>query len=241
MKESYLKPKKVSSVKTSKLAVLSLIFVSTSIMLLYTINETCGLYRIIKSTAVLATLASSTFTGILVIYKIRRSEVHLKGKGLAIVSIILSFALFFVVLMKQRVLSVPYTMLCAQNLSNIGKALGVYANDNAETLPTASNWCDLLIEHTTVTDKDFICPASFLPVYSYAFNKNLDGLHFGEFPKDVVLLFEIKRGRNVSGGPELMTTERHNQRVCVLFGDLHVKIIEWYELEHLKWDVDASY
>ena len=123
----------------------------------------------IKSCVLLAMSTFSMLLGILTIFKIRKSKASLRGKGLAITAMILSFYVSFFVFMGPRIRSISYRMICGSNLSNLGKAILIYASDNDGKFPSASNWCDLLIEHehADVTKAQFICGDSFLPVFSY--------------------------------------------------------------------------
>ena len=105
-------------------------------------------HRIIKSSVLLAMSIVTIILSVLAMFKIKKNKVNLKGKGLAITGLVLAFYTIFFVFMGPRIRSVSYGMLCGRNLSNLGKAILIYANDNDDKFPSASNWCDLLIEHT---------------------------------------------------------------------------------------------
>jgi len=66
-------------------------------------------------------------------------------------------------------------------------------------------------------------------------NKNIE--QFGaDAPPDMVLLFETHPGWNQSGGPEILTTENHQDDGCnILFADGHVRFVRTRDLNDLKW------
>jgi len=232
---------KTSNFKTSKLAIASLIFALLGVLLIYVLSEVCELYRIIKSCVLLATSIITIILVVLVVSKIKKYRLNLKGVLLTITGLVFAFYTIFFVFIGPRIRSVSYRMLCAQNLENLGKAILIYANDNDDKYPSSSNWCDLLIEHTDVTKEQFICPLSFWPVFSYGFNKNLDGLQVGDVPPNTVVLFEIEGGRNVSGGPELMLDdERDAYGTNVLHADFHVSFEPKGSKTSLNWNDKKS-
>lgn len=48
-------------------------------------------------------------------------------------------------------------IICGNNLKGLGKAIQLYANDYNGRYPTADKWCDLLIEHSGIDEKQFFC------------------------------------------------------------------------------------
>ena len=55
-------------------------------------------------------------------------------------------------------------------------------------------------------------------------------------PHDLVLCFEVESGWNQVGGPQMLTTDRHEGRGCnVLFLDTRVEFIKTEDLGRLKW------
>jgi len=171
----------------------------------------------------------------------KRSKGKMLGRGLGILMIIFSvcFGLCTFMVPNISVFRDPKVKVCGYiNMRNLGNALLMYAHDNNDMLPSADKWCDLLIAHTKVTQRDFICPASYMPVYSYGFNKNLSNKLINQIHGNIVLLFETDGGKNVSGGPEqLMKSGRHHQGASnVLFSDFHVECIQRNKLVDLKWD-----
>ena len=133
-----------------------------------------------------------------------------------------------------------FRMVCAQNLSALGQAMLIYANDNNNMFPTSSKWCDLLVEYQNVSKQTFACPAALIKYRSvdqcnYAMNKNVEGLGTNA-PPDMVLLFETQPGWNQSGGPEILSTDNHQGEGCnVAFVDSHIQFVRIEDLKNLKW------
>ena len=96
--------------------------------------------------------------GVIGVFKIKKSKGRLKGLWFAIVGIvvaIITIALFICILIQIR--KMAYLKMCENNLSGLGKAISVYAQDNNGKYPLAESWCDLLVEHTDVTEGYFVC------------------------------------------------------------------------------------
>ena len=126
---------------------------------------------------------------------------------------------------------------CRANLIGLGKAIKIYANDFDNKYPTPDKWCDLLIQHTDVTEKEFICPSAGKGRSHYAINPNCKP----KSPEDMVLLFETKGGWNQVGGPEILTTENHKGKGCnILFNDSRVEFVKTERLGELKWEVEEG-
>ncbi|MHC4572784.1 MAG: hypothetical protein ACYS76_01410 [Planctomycetota bacterium] len=97
------------------------------------------------------------------------------------------------------------------NLRLLGKQLIEYAQDNADYLPTADQWCELLMEHNTKLTRDnFVHPKPhwyhLKGECHFAFNKNLSGMRLSDIPGNVVLVFEADGDWNLSGTSELLKT-----------------------------------
>ncbi len=119
--------------------------------------------------------------GIIALVKISSSQGCLKGKGMAITGIVLPVvvvpllmailmpALFQVRLLAQR-------MLCFENLSMIGKATEVYADNNNGKFPASQKWCNLLIEYADASEKMFICKGACEGSCHYAMNSEIETL-----------------------------------------------------------------
>jgi len=185
--------------------------------------------------------------GIVALVKISKSQGQLKGNGLAIggiavtaVLLLINVALLMTIMMPAlaRVRQVAYRQVCATNMSNLSKAMLIYANDYDDKYPTPSNWCDLLIEHTEVTPKTFLCKGAHQGPCNYAMNKNVE-IRGTASPPDMVLLFETTSGWNQSGGPDILTTDNHQGEGCnIVFVDGHVQFVKTKDLNNLKWTLE---
>jgi prepilin-type processing-associated H-X9-DG protein len=186
----------------------------------------------------------SIIFGIVALVKISQSKGQLKGIGLAVTGIalpvvILPFipclmGILFPALARTRQLALRTH--CAVNMSTIGKAMLIYANDFDDKFPISPKWCDLLIEHAEVTPATFRCKGAHEGPCNYAINKNIENFDTGNAPHDMVILFETHPGWNQVGGPELLTTENHQSQGCnVLFADNHVEFVTTKDLDKLKW------
>jgi hypothetical protein len=239
MTEGDTKLKKVLSTKTTRLAIVSLVFLLLSIPGKFVLGESCILYRKINTYIFLATSMLAIVLAIFAVFSVKKSKGKLKGERLGCTVIALGlFVLFFMLAILPRARCIAYRTQCGMNLRRLGDAILVYANDNDGKFPSAANWCDLLIKNTDVNEEDFKCKDSFLPVFSYGFNKMLDGLSLNEPSSDTVVLFEIAGGRNVSGGPELMVDNKHDDSGSkILLADFNVVFASKVHTKGLKWEV----
>jgi hypothetical protein len=117
------------------------------------------------------------------------------------------------------------------NLSQIGSAMLIYANEHNDQFPTPQKWCDLLLEHTDITKDKFRCKADKKGTCSYAMNPNAKP----DSEPDTVLLFEVKGGGwNKYGGPELLSFDNHKGQGCnILYCDIRVKFEK--DVSDLRW------
>jgi len=187
--------------------------------------------------------------GIVSLVKIGKSGGRLKGNGLAIAGIAVPAVSAFFMLMLPlmlgilmpalaRVRQLSHRMVCGTNMSGLGKAMLIYANDYDDKFPITSEWCDLLIDYAEVTPQSFCCKGASEGPCNYAMNINIQKLGT-RAPPDMVLLFETHPGWNQSGGPEILTTDNHQGDGCnVLFVDTHVEFVQTRDLEHLRWKPD---
>lgn len=129
-------------------------------------------------------------------------------------------------------------MACGTNLSRLGKAMLLYANDYDDKFPTASSWCDLLLERSGVSRTMFQCEGAGEGKCNYAINKYVVGTTTNA-STDTVVLFETNAGWNQVGGPEILTIDNHQGLGCnVLFLDSHVEFVEAAQIPKLRWKED---
>lgn len=157
-----------------------------------------------------------------------------KGFSLAIFSVIVPLCITIYVGIVIR--NIAHQMICGMNLSGLAKAVSIYVYD-FEEYPEPNKWCDLLIEHCDVTEKQFICPGAKKARSHYAINPacKIDS------PNDVVLLFETKGGWNQFGGPELLTLDNHGGKGCIIvLNDSYVDFVKPEDIGKLKWKVEEK-
>ena len=200
--------------------------------------------------------------GIIALVKIKKASGHMKGNGLAIAGICLPVVLLVLLPMMgammgtlmpalARTSPLAYRMSCGMNLSVLGKAMIFYCNDYEDKFPTASNWCDLLIENAPLPSEEkgrggsYFSPAMPSVIFelkgmgesvcSYAMNKDAANLGV-RAPPDMVILFETHSGWNQVGGSDILTTDNHQGDGChVLFGDSHVEFVRASQIPELRW------
>ena len=130
---------------------------------------------------------------------------------------------------------------CMSNMRQINVRIIMYAGDNSDHLPSATNWCDVLLPYGK--DREiFRCglgdPAQ--PAHC-AINSRVAGIRTSEVhdASRTVLVFETDTsaaGWNRSGGRELMTETRHGNAFLVGFVDGHVEAVRRQNLSKLLWD-----
>jgi prepilin-type processing-associated H-X9-DG protein len=126
----------------------------------------------------------------------------------------------------------------AGNLTWLGAALEQYSQAHDGSLPDALIWFDVLKDVEPTTSLYFATGPHLDPNEgsSYALNRNLTGFRFTDIPKNTVLLFETNFASNPAGGPELISTEHHAGKGCVvLFADLHVEFVQAEDFNDLRW------
>ncbi|MHC4264552.1 MAG: hypothetical protein ACYSUK_01310 [Planctomycetota bacterium] len=155
---------------------------------------------------------------------------------LLIIIILILLILYILMPRISRPPSVSPRMVCGSNLSALGKAMLVYANENDGKYPTPNKWCDLLLQHADISEKQLKCWSNKEARCTYAMNPNCTDW---SSPPDMVLLFETKGGWNQYGGPELITAENHDLEGCnVLYCDAHVSFER--SVDDLKWQIDPN-
>jgi len=236
--------------KTSKLAITSVFLVIASIIPLFFLLSLLGQAQPIETrkayiVAIILLLSLFVFVttvilayvfGIVSIFRIHRSKGRLNGIGHAIAGTHISFLIGFLFITSiPRIMSIAPRMVCGSNMSALGRAMLIYADDFDGKLPTPSKWCDLLIEHGNVTKEQFKCPGSYKGPCNYAMNKNIEKMGLNG-PPDMVLLFETYPGWNRVGSSEILTTANHRGEGCnVLFMDFHIYYEKIQDLQKLQW------
>lgn len=190
--------------------------------------------------------------GIIALVMIAKSHGQLKGTGMAIAGIvvpvvilpIMSILMAIMLPALSSVRTAAQKVICANNMTGLGKAMYVYAGDYDGKFPTSSEWCDLLIEYADVDEHMFRCPAeseysavdTSQRICSYAMNENAEDVNA---PRDMVLLFETDAGWNQSGGREMLITADKHQNGCnVLFVDGRVEFVLIKDINELRWTAE---
>lgn len=181
--------------------------------------------------------------GIIADRRIHKSKGLLTGRVFSISGIILALILIVQILIPHRHprSEYAYRIICGVNLRDLGMAMQTYASDYDNKYPTSGKWCDLLLQHAGITEKQLVCRSAFKKgnqkLCHYAINPNCEP----NSPDDIVLLFETKGGWNQFGGPELLTTENHRGNVCiVLFNDGRVEFVKPERIAELKWATEEK-
>ncbi len=217
--------------KTSRLAVVAFLLSLSFVWLIILVWLTLAIERFvgidflsfiwgILFALAFASVPAAIIFGILALVMIKNSEVELSGKGYAIAGIsIATFIIVAGVLMSfytRNVRSNAYRILCGANLRGFGKAMQVYSDDSQGRYPSADSWCDLLIEHTGVSPRQFVCKASFahLGESSYAINRNVASRKRSEIAPDVVVLFESNLGREEGEREELLSSRSFYKKLA---------------------------
>ncbi|MEN8128518.1 MAG: hypothetical protein ABFR90_12060 [Planctomycetota bacterium] len=119
------------------------------------------------------------------------------------------------------------------NLKALCTSFMCYAGDNNDTLPDAKQWSDLLIEG------DWLYPEYFVDGKTrYAMNINASGMKINDLPNDMVLLFEAKGPKNLSGGPELIMAQKYRWPGCAVQSGYtvdQIKFVKKKDIEGLRW------
>jgi len=121
----------------------------------------------------------------------RMSKNNSGGRIYTILGIIVIVSL---VLMSLPPVPQPDWVMCATNVSALGKAIYMYTSDYDGQYPQPDKWCDLLIMNYEVKLECFVCKGSDAKIgeSSYALNKNIAGKNSSEIPEDMVILFETR-------------------------------------------------
>jgi hypothetical protein len=128
---------------------------------------------------------------------------------------------------------------CLRNIRELSYAILNYAHEHDGMFPTPSKWCDLLIEHGSVTKHHFKCPSAKSGPCNYAMNRNIENIgrpFTTKVPHDMVVLFETYPGWNQTGGSEILTTTNHRGKGCsVILLHSGAGFVKKQDLQKLKW------
>src|SRR5690348_1790930 len=138
--------------------------------------------------------------GIIALVRISRSQGALRGKGLALAGTIVSgvFVLMLPILAAMllpalsRAKSRAQSIVCMNNLKQLGLAEILYAGDNKDRFPSGATWCDAIGKYVP-NPAVFKCPGGGANQRChYAFNARLSGVDTKSLsnPAQTVLLFE---------------------------------------------------
>jgi len=210
--------------------------------------KTCGM-AVASLVLGCLTLFCSLFTaipgiifGILGLNKIDRSGGKLTGEGMAITGICLSGVLFVFGIGLQAAMLLPalssargkaQKAQCLSNLKQLGLAVGMYYDDNKDSMPVAGQWCDQLKPYAGGNEKLFRCPnAPPQQRCSYAFNPKAKW----QGVKDVVMIIDgADQWNAVASGPRELRASSHRDGYSVLFNDGHVEFVRKERLAQLQW------
>jgi len=194
-----------------------------------------------------ATALLGLIFGIIALVQIGRSRGALRGFGAALTGTVLSTAFLLVVPLfaalllpaLSRAKGKAQTVLCMNNLKQVGLAGFLYADDH-KSFPATTNWCEALTPYfggglplkCPAGDKEKKC--------HYAFNYKLGGLEPARVlaPAQTVTFFECEGGGwNIAGGSELLPkVPRHRNAIVVVFADGHAEAVTPARVSQLRWD-----
>ena len=202
----------------------------------------------------LLTSLPAVICGIISLIKISAAKGRLKGIGLAVTGIALPiivlpvFVMAFVLMMPvfSKAKHFAHRAVCAQNIKQINLAIHLYTVENDDQFPTAKEWYDLVEPYIGKSARTVTrCPVEPQGSFSYAFNLNLDGMTTENIDPDVVMIFESEPGINMTGGPQLVKTNRHPASDRASFGgcnigftDGRVEFVNADRIAKLKWTPD---
>ena len=162
------------------------------------LNEVAGIIGGILTMVSLLLSLAAVLMGIIAIVIIFFFRQKLKGYVPSLGGILFplfAFALFMPT--QGRLTPAVSRKMCTFHLEGLGRKIETFAVKNEGKLPSANNWCDVLVTEADSAASYFCCRMSRAKVgeSSYALNKNVAGMKLSEIPDDVVLLFETNSGR----------------------------------------------
>lgn len=183
--------------------------------------------------------------GIIAMVKVKNSQGHLKGGGLALAGTIVSgiflllIPIFVAMLLpavaaaKQRAEAIS----CVNNEQQLAMTIRIYSGNHTNQFPPAATWCDAIKDDVESTIPFKCVAANANSRCDYAFNAKLDGMDESKVNPRTVMLFESNAGWNANGGPDLMIkSPRHAQVFVVTYVDGSVHQLHQSQLGTLRWD-----
>jgi len=180
---------------------------------------------------------SGVVLGLVALYKIKRSDGRLIGRGVALTGTIVSVLILLTVAALGRTYTKAWRLSCIATARQLATAMVMYTDDHGK-IPFAANWCDAILPTYVKDEKAFICPAGDrTQCCHYALNAKLAGVEKGKVHPGTVVIFETDGGWNVSGGPELLPKKlRHEGTVTVGYPDGHVESVKEAQIKQLRWE-----
>ncbi len=126
---------------------------------------------------------------------------------------------------------------CMNRLKDLAAAASSWAVANGGALPDGGAWSDE-VAHYVGDRQAFTCPVLSGARCAYAFNARLSRVNRSALigPGRVVMIFESDRGRNATGGPELLPVKpRWIGGDNYAFADGHVAWFPRSKAGHLRW------
>lgn len=164
----------------------------------------------------------------------RRKGVPLWALSAAVLGVLLLAALLLPLFARVRD-GGPST--CMSNMKQLVLAALMYAEDNDQRLPLASNWSDAL-EPYAKSRYTFECPEAHRRGPGYAYNRRLRSRAVDDIEDQeaTVMLFESDLGWNAAGGRGLLPARpRHRDGDHYAFVDGHVAWVRRGEEARLGW------
>lgn len=229
----------------SKLAIASLLVALTGLCLYIPFSPFCSydhseFINIAGPWIAFLFILSGAALGIIAYNHIRRRKGIIRGRIFSISALIIIAAIVSIAILSVGV--IPDLPRCGRNLSRLGQAFRIYANNHEGKYPSADKWCDEIAKYLDSPVKEqFLCPAAIKhrdrgPCH-YAMNPNCEP----NSPPDMVLLFETKGGWNQHGSPEILTLGHHEKKYAVvLYNGGDIKVISSEGISKLKWKAEAN-
>jgi hypothetical protein len=178
---------------------------------------------VIGFAVIIISMMAGLIIGVIALRDIALSGGEIRGKRIAVTAIVLSsISLSFIsggIIFSQTYgkrdhRMYEYSRNCDIHLSELGKALKIYADEHG-AYPSSDKWCDILLQSKDVNENLFKCPGNKKARCSYSINPDCRP----DSPPNVVLIFESRGGWNSFGGSELFTTENHDPDGHILLND----------------------